>query len=125
MSTIPNLLNKIATQIPTTFGKYFYKPGLPGGQTAIGGTGVTDILKLQGTSGNGTVTAPAIQAQVGNNGATLAYTVLNNGYVGVGTVTPATRFELYGTESTDILRSHVGLDLINVAQPTTMSGVAS
>jgi len=35
--------------------------GISGGQTAIGGTGVTDILKLQGTTGNGTTTFPAIQ----------------------------------------------------------------
>jgi len=67
---------------------FLYKPGITGGQTAIGGTGVTDILKLQGTTGNGTLTSPAIQALVGNNGATVAWTVLNNGNMGIGTTSP-------------------------------------
>jgi len=62
--------------------------GRAGGQTLIGGSAVTDILKLQGTSGNGTLTSPAIQGLVGNNGATVAYTVLNNGYFGLGTALP-------------------------------------
>ena len=37
--------------------RYLVKAGLLGGQTAIGGTAITDILKLQGTSGNGTLTS--------------------------------------------------------------------
>lgn len=68
--------------------RYLIKAGVTGGQTAIGGTAITDILKLQGTSGNGTLTSPAIQALVGNNGATTALTILNNGNVGVGTTSP-------------------------------------
>jgi len=44
--------------------RYLVKAGITGGQTAIGGTAITDILKLQGTSGNGTLTSPAIQALV-------------------------------------------------------------
>jgi len=67
---------------------YLYKPGISGGQTAIGGTGVTDILKLQGTSGNGTLTSPAIQFLTGDNGATIAGTILNNGNWGIGTTIP-------------------------------------
>ena len=58
----------------------------------IGGTGVTDILGLQGTSGNGTLTSPAIQALVGNDGATVAWTVLNNGKFGIGTTAPPDTF---------------------------------
>lgn len=69
--------------------------GRAGGQTLIGGTAVTDVLKLQGTSGNGTLTSPAIQLLVGNNGGTTALTVLNNGRVGIGTTNPtATRLEV-------------------------------
>src|SRR6185503_4501905 len=49
----------------------------------IGGTGVTDILSLKGTTSNGTLTSPAIQALVGNNGTTAAMTILNNGNVGI------------------------------------------
>ncbi len=58
--------------------------GKSGGQTLIGGTGVTDKLVLQGTSGNGTSTASALYVNVGNNGATNALTVLNDGKVGIG-----------------------------------------
>jgi hypothetical protein len=51
------------------------------GQTVVGGTGVTDKLELQGTSGNGTAASPAVEINVGNDGATNAITVLNNGDV--------------------------------------------
>lgn len=60
----------------------------------IGGTGVTDILKLQGTTGNGTSTSPAIQLLTGNNGGTTALTVLNNGNVGIGTTTPGAKLQV-------------------------------
>jgi len=62
--------------------------GVAGGQTAIGGTGITDLLVLKGTTANGTATSPAIKMNVGNNGATTAVTVLNNGDVGIGTTSP-------------------------------------
>ncbi len=68
--------------------------GISGGQTVIGGTGITDVLKLQGTTGNGTLTSPAIQALVGNNGGTIAWTVLNNGSVGIGTTSPAAKLDV-------------------------------
>jgi len=53
--------------------------GKSGGQTLVGGTGVTDALTLQGTSGNGTVTATAVQVKVGNNGNLSALKLRNNG----------------------------------------------
>jgi len=62
--------------------------GIAGGTTLIGGTSVTDTLVLQGTSGNGTLTSPAVRVDVGNDGATEAITVLNNGKVGIGTTSP-------------------------------------
>lgn len=62
----------------------------------IGGTGITDILKLQSTTGNGTLTSPAIQLLTGNNGATTAVTVLNNGNVGIGTTAPAEKLHVIG-----------------------------
>lgn len=65
--------------------QYSLLAGRSGGQTLIGGTGITDILKLQSTSGNGTLTSAAIQLLVGNNGATTALTILNNGKIGAGT----------------------------------------
>ena len=62
----------------------------------IGGTGVTSILSLQGTTGNGTLTSPAIQFLVGNNGSTNAVTVLNNGNVGIGITVPIDLLSLGG-----------------------------
>jgi len=74
----------------------------------VGGTAIADILKLQGTVGNGTLTAAAIQALVGNNGATIATTILNNGNVGIGTIAPGARLEVAGsTDATQfILRAN-------------------
>ena len=66
----------------------------------IGGTGVTDVLKLQGTTGNGTSTSPAIQLLTGNNGATTALTVLNSGNVGVGTATPVSPLQVNASHTT-------------------------
>jgi hypothetical protein len=53
--------------------------GKSGGQTLVGGSGVTDKLVLQGTSENGTVTSTALQVNVGNNGNLTALTIANNG----------------------------------------------
>ena len=47
--------------------QYAFLAGRSGGQKLIGGTAATDILKLQGTSGNGDPASPAIQLLVGNN----------------------------------------------------------
>ncbi|NTW89767.1 MAG: hypothetical protein HGB37_02565 [Candidatus Moranbacteria bacterium] len=69
--------------------------------TFVGGSGVTDILKLQGTSGNGTLTSPAIQMLVGNNGGTTALTVLNNGNVGIGTGSPSRALDVVGMVKID------------------------
>lgn len=68
--------------------------GKSGGQTLIGGTGVTDKLVLQGTSGNGTSTATALEVKVGNNGATNALTVLNDGNVGINKSNPSVPFHI-------------------------------
>ena len=71
--------------------------GKSGGQTLIGGTGVTDKLVLQGTSGNGTVTSTALQVNVGNNGNLTALTIANNGQLTIqGDAT--TGLPTYGSE---------------------------
>jgi|GEM_PF-3730583 len=70
------------------------------GQTLIGGWGVTDALTLQGTSGNGTLTSPAINFKVGNNGATNAVAVMNNGNVGINTTSPSARLDIQGVGTT-------------------------
>jgi len=82
--------------------------GRSGGQTLVGGSAVTDTLKLQGTSGNGTLTSPAIQGLVGNNGATVAYTVLNNGNVGIGTTSPGAKLHSYSLNDYDALKLERG-----------------
>jgi len=70
--------------------------GFTGGQTIVGGTAVTDKLVLQGTTGNGTLTSPAIQMNVGNAGATTALTVLNNGNVTIGSATTVYKLNVGG-----------------------------
>ena len=77
--------------------------GKAGGQTLIGGTGASDILKLQGTSGNGSLTSPSVQILVGNNGATIGLTVLNNGNIGIGTTTPGAALDVQKPASGDYL----------------------
>ena len=57
--------------------------GKSGGQTLIGGPGVTDKIVLQGTSGDGTIAATALEVKVGNNGSMTALTVENGGRVNV------------------------------------------
>ena len=68
-------------------GGTFFAPlsplGRSGGQTLIGGTGVTDTLTLRSTSGVGAVGADIV-FQVGNNGGTEAVRILNSGSVGIG-----------------------------------------
>ena len=54
----------------------------------LGGTGTTQDLSLQTTSGVG-ATGADMHFLVGNNGATEAMTILNNGNVGIGTTGPA------------------------------------
>jgi hypothetical protein len=63
----------------TLSGVFALLAGKSGGQTLIGGTAVGDKLVLQGTTGNGTVTATALEVKVGNNGALSALNLLNSG----------------------------------------------
>mgnify|MGYP001562463346 CR=1 FL=1 len=63
--------------------------------TIIGGTATTADLTLQTTSGIGTSGAD-MHFLVGNNGATEAMTILNNGNVGIGTTSPAQVLDVYG-----------------------------
>jgi len=75
--------------------------GISGGVTLTGGTDADDMLTLQGnsaSSGN-TGTNAAFQLKVGDSGGTTALTVLNNGNIGIGTVSPSTLLQL-GTPGT-------------------------
>ena len=75
---------------------FLVKAGVAGGQLAIGGSAVTDMLELQGTSGNGTATSPAIRGKVGNNGSLVSFQVLNNGNFGIGSTAPAEKLQIEG-----------------------------
>ncbi len=79
ISTVDNPTFATSTTTPTVYGS-----------TAANGT-----LVLQGTtSGGNTLTNANLQFKVGNAGVTTAMTILNNGYVGVGTAAPATQLEV-------------------------------
>lgn len=67
----------------TLAGVFLLLAGKSGGQTLIGGTGVTDKLVLQGTSGNGTSTATALEVKVGDNGLVTGLSVDNTGILTV------------------------------------------
>ena len=54
----------------------------------VGGTAVGSGVTYKSTTGIGTVTGIAHQFVGGTDGATVAMTVLNNGFVGIGTSTP-------------------------------------
>ncbi|MFA6306183.1 MAG: hypothetical protein WC639_00005, partial [Patescibacteria group bacterium] len=88
--------------------QYALLAGRLNGQTLIGGTAITDILRLQGTTGNGTLTSPAIQALVGNGGLTAAMTILNNGSVGIGTTSPSQLLSVGATTGSQFLVNTAG-----------------
>lgn len=72
--------------------------GNTSGLTLIGGTSTTADLTLQTTSGVG-ATGADMHFLVGNNGATEAMTILNNGRVGIGTTGPGSLLHVYGGAS--------------------------
>ncbi|ETB63582.1 TPA: hypothetical protein DIC38_02640 [Candidatus Nomurabacteria bacterium] len=61
----------------------------------LGGTSTTQDLSFQTTSGIG-ATGADMHFKVGNNGATEAMTILNNGYVGIGTTGPSDKLSVIG-----------------------------
>jgi hypothetical protein len=55
------------------------------------------MLTLKGTTGNGTLASTSIKFLTGNNGATTAVTILNNGNVGIGTTEPTGKLHVIGS----------------------------
>jgi hypothetical protein len=86
-------------KLPLTGGTMTGNIVFSGTQSIIGGTGTTDDLILQTTSGVG-ATGADMHFKVGNNGATEAVTILNSGNVGVGTTAPAGRLNVKGIGTT-------------------------
>lgn len=85
--------------------QYLLLSGRSTGQTAIGGsasltlvggTGTTADLNLKTTTGVG-ATGADIHFLVGNNGGTETATMLNNGNIGFGTISPQHKFEISGS----------------------------
>jgi hypothetical protein len=104
--------------------QYALLAGRAGGQILIGGSGVDDTLKLQGTSGNGTLTSPAIQGLVDNNGSTVAFTVLNNSNFGIGVIDPLFKLSIStGFVKTDTTLRTVGWFQSNEVQPNNPWGM--
>jgi len=69
--------------------------GVSGGQTIVGSTSTDSGLTIKSTTGVGTTGADII-FQVGNNGATEAMRILNNGNVGIGTTSPQQMLDING-----------------------------
>src|SRR3990167_3093808 len=67
-----------------------------GTRKIIGGTTTTSDFTLKTTSGVG-VAGADMHFLVGNNGATEAMTILNSGFVGIGTTGPAYNLEIENT----------------------------
>ena len=79
--------------------------GPTAGFKIIGGTSTTADLTFQVTTGVGT-TGADMHFLVGNNGATEAMTILNSGFVGIGTNAPVAKLQVSNGASTaqDIFR---------------------
>ena len=80
--------------------------GQSGGQTLIGGTGTTDSLILQTTSGIGAAGADMI-LKGGNNGTTEFARFFNNGNFSIGTSTSGKKMQIQSSINND------GLDLLD------------
>ena len=82
--------------------QYMLLAGRSGGQTLIGGISANNVLTLQANSAGGnTLTGTAIQLKVGDSGAKEALTILNNGWIGIGTSSPQDLLHIYGTDNSE------------------------
>ncbi|MDP2741588.1 MAG: hypothetical protein Q8O66_02815, partial [bacterium] len=95
--------------------------------TILGGTATTSDLTLQTTSGVGD-TGADMHFLVGNNGATEAMTILNNGNVGIGTTAPnnllqvASLIDFNQTDSNTKIGYQAGLNIVSGAGFNTFLG---
>lgn len=96
---VHNTLSGLTTGDPHTM--YAFLAGRAGGQVFIGGTGATDDLTLQSSSGAGG-TSNDIIFLVGNAGGTEAMRILGSGRVGVGKAAPGTALDVTGQISNTV-----------------------
>lgn len=87
--------------------QYALLAGRTGGQKIIGGTGTTDDLILQTTSGSGASGADMI-FQGGNNGATEFARFLNSGFLGIGTTNPQSPLHVYSASGSSQIEIGTG-----------------
>jgi|GEM_PF-6325233 len=96
VATMHNVLGGLTTGDDHT--QYALLAGRDGGQTLYGGITANDALTIRGNSaasGN-TLTSANLIFGVGDSGATTAMTILNNGFVGIGTTTPSYKLSVVG-----------------------------
>lgn len=85
----------------------------------IGGTGATSALTYQTTSGVGATGADHIFL-VGNNGATEAARITNNGFFGINKADPAYTLDLYHNETTYNVARPLGARFIFKSNPSSV-----
>lgn len=102
--------------------QYALLAGRSSGQTIIGGTGTTDDLLLQTTSGVGATGADMI-FKGGNNGATEFMRILNSGNVGIGTTAPGTKLHVGGTVKTGTTGAAGRIDMGRTSDGATVGSI--
>lgn len=99
--------------------------GRSGGRIVTGGSGNNEKLILQGTTGaSNTATTSSIVFVVGDNASTTAMTILNNGFVGVGTTTPSGLFT-FGDRTVSTTPGLLGAFLSFASSTLTDNGTAA
>lgn len=74
--------------------KLFYKPGIAGGQIAIGGINATDKLTFKATSYVGSLSGNGILFNVGSGGSITAIAIDHKGKVGINNTNPTAMLHL-------------------------------
>jgi len=86
----------------------------------IGGSSTTQDLTFKTTTGIG-ATGADMHFLVGNNGATEAMTILNNGNVGIGTTAPQTKLHVSGTSLDPSGTAYTGIFTLLGSSTATLS----
>jgi len=122
LSYVKGVTSAIQTQLGTLTTSVAAKLPLAGGimvgdiymtsNKIIGGSTTTSDLYLQTTSAVG-ATGADMHFLVGSNGGTEAMTILNSGFVGIGTIAPNTKFHVENNAN-----SNTALEIVNTTSGT-------